>query len=272
MAELPNYPTLSVTIMMGIAFFAVLGVTIPMYINYYKRKRSAALMISISFTFWGLAALITFLGTLLQYLIYSPDGSINDFGLIQYARYGINLGYAFSAVCNIFIFLFISEIFSKFALFKKTHNVLPIVNGILNGVTIGLVINTFIVSIKTTDPTELYNPDYPIPQTVYHLALTLITFLMLLAFSAKSIKQATLKWEKAGFRFIIGTAISAIMIYVFFVVDLVVQDIWPTVFTSGYTIFNNFGWIAAIIMVNLAYIGFFMPNWLRFRYKEVEVK
>ncbi|HUT80966.1 MAG TPA: hypothetical protein VMZ29_07165 [Candidatus Bathyarchaeia archaeon] len=271
MAELPNQPTLAVTIMMGIAFIAVFGVVIRMFINYSKRKRNAALMIAVSFTFWGLAALITFTGTLLQYLIYGPDGSTNAIGSFQFSRYGINLGYAFSAVCNIFMFLFISEIFSKFALFRKTQKVLPMINGILNGVTIGLVINAFIVSIKTTEPTELYNPAYPIPQTVYHLVLTLFTFLMLLAYSVKSMKQAPLKWEKVGFKFIIGTAVSAIMIYVLFVLDLVVQDIW-IVFDDGYTIFNNLGWLTAVIMVNLAYIGFFMPNWIRLRYKELEVK
>ncbi len=275
LADLPNYPTLAVTIMMGLSFVVVLIVVIRMFVNYSQRKRNAALMIAVAFTFWGLAALITFGGTLLQFVIYSPDGSSNAFGSFQYSRYGINLGYAFSAVCNIFMFLFISEIFSKYPLFRKTKKVLPIINGILNGVTIGLVINAFIVSVKDylADPQNIegaLNPDYPIPQTIYHLALTLITFLTLLAYSIKSAKQATLRWEKVGFKFIMGTAISAIMIYVFFVLDLVVQKIW-TVFENGYTIFNNLGWATAMIMVILGYIGFFMPNWIRNRYKELEV-
>lgn len=264
MAELPNTPTITALTMMCVAFVAVFAVVIPMYIQYSKRKRNAALMIAVSFTFWGFAAMATFIGAVLHY-INAPIA-----GDIQFSRYGINLGYAFSALSNIFMVLFVSEIFSRFPVFRRTKKTIPIINGILNGVTIGLIVNAFVESAKATDPTEYLNPAYPIPQTVYHLILTFISFTFLLVFSARARNQATLRWEKAGFGFIIWTSITGICVYLSFVLDLVVQDIWPAVFGSGYTQFNNLGWLFAIAMVNLAYIGFFMPNWIRERYKAME--
>jgi len=117
----------------------------------------------------------------------------NDFCLI-------NLGYAFSAISNIFIIYFVSEIFSRYNIFRQTNKLIPLLNSIANGITIGLIINVFIQSSedKAADLTELYNPAYPLGQTVYHLALTLFALFMLLLYSARSRNQAALRWDQGA--------------------------------------------------------------------------
>ena len=269
MADLPSTPTIAALVMMAIAIVSVTGVVIRMFIQYQKRKRLAALLIAFSFLFWGLAALSTFIGALLQYIYYNASGPIE--GAFQYARYGINIGYLFFAITNIFIVYFVSEIFSQKQVFKYTGKIMPILLGILNGVTIGLIIHML---ARSFDPASdnYWNPTYPLGQTIYHLAWTLTAFTILLVFSVQARRKATLRWEKAGFSFIITTAVLAELVYVFFTMDLAVQEIWAATFSSGYTHFNNLGWLTAAIMVMFAYLGFFMPDWLRDRLKQLEVK
>lgn len=96
---------------------------------------------------------------------------------------------------------------------------------------------------------------------------------MLLVLSARSRKRALFRWEKAGFGFIIASAISGIIIYVFFAVDLLVQETTIDFFSTGYTIFNHFGWVSAVLMALFGYAGYVMPpglrNWFQAKDKEV---
>lgn len=269
MVDIANIPTIEALVMMAIAIAATVGVVTRMFIQYFNRRRSAALLIAVAFTFWGLAAIATFVGALLQYVYYNETGFIE--GAFQYSRYGINIGYAFSALSNIFIIYFASEIFSQSRFFRATKKTIPIIHSLLNGVTVGFIINVLVTSLNPSSDIY-YNPAYPLGMTIYHLILTVIAFIILLMFSNNAKKKAVLKWEKAGFNFIMWTAITAQLVYAFFVIDLLVQQIWTETFGSGYTHFNNLGWLTAAIMVNLAYIGFFMPNWLRERLKKSEAK
>lgn len=269
MVDIANIPTIPSLVMMSIAIAATIGVVSRMFIQYFNRRRSAALLIAVAFAFWGLAAIATFVGALLQYIYYHEGGFVE--GAFQYSRYGINIGYAFSALSNIFIIYFVSEIYSQSQFFRTTKKTMPIIHSIANGVTVGLIINMLVTSLNPTS--DIYfNPSYPLGMTIYHLILTVLAFTTLLIFSNAAKKKAVLKWEKVGFTFIMWTAITAQLVYAFFVIDLLVQQIWPVTFGSGYTHFNNLGWLTAAIMVNLAYIGFFMPNWIRERVKKSEVK
>jgi len=269
MVDVANTPTIAALVMMSIAIIATLAVVIRMFIQYSKRKRSAALLVGIAFLLWGLAAVATFVGALLQYIYYNESGFIA--GAFQYSRYGINIGYAFSALSNIFIIYFVSEIYSQSRFFRRTKKTMPIFHSIANGATVGLIINMLVESLDPANDFH-YNPAYPLGMTIYHLFLTVMAFTALLVFSIGAKRKATLKWEKVGFTFIMWTAITAMLVYAFFVIDLLVQNIWEVVFGSGYTHFNNLGWLTAAIMVNLAYIGFFMPKWLREKLKQSEVK
>jgi hypothetical protein len=268
MAELPNFPKLSAIIMMGISIVFVTIVVGFLFKKYAERRRTPALSLAFAFLLWDLGAISVFVFAILHYVLNPIAGEY------QYTRYGINLGYAFSAMSNILLVFFISQIYSQSPMFRKTQKAIPIANSILNGVTIGLITDTIVYSFDPTIVEEAakFNPEYPIGQTIYHLALTLIAFLMLLVLSAQSRKQALFRWEKAGFGFIIASAISGIFVYVFFALDLVVQETGLAIFADGYTVFNHLGWVSAMLMALFGYAGFVMPprlrNWFQAKDKE----
>ncbi|MHA1156501.1 MAG: hypothetical protein ACTSQK_10375 [Candidatus Heimdallarchaeota archaeon] len=266
MADIPQDPKLGSIIILGFVLIAVFTVVTMLFAKYLDRKKEPALTLAITFLFWGLSGIAVFIGFILHYInIPIPAGDI------QYSRYGINLGYLFSAVSNMFMVLFISQIFSQAPMFRRTKKTIPLVNAILNGITIGLIINTISLSLNAVDPTEIYNPQYPIAQTIYHLVLTFFSFTLLLALSFKERKEASLRWERAGFTFIILYGVSGILIYVMFVLDLIFPLIWSEIFGLGYTIFNYLGWVFAILMCIFAYLGYAMPTRIRNLLKEPEV-
>ncbi len=275
MADIPQNPKLGSIIIVGFVIVAVFTVVIMLFAKYLSREKLPALTLTITFLFWGLSGIAVFLGFILHYINMPDINTLIPAGEIQYSRYGINLGYLFSAASNMFMVLFISQIFSQTPMFRRTKKTIPLVNAILNGITIGLIINTLSLSLKTVadgaDITEVYNPQYPIAQTIYHLILTLFSFTLLLALSYKERKDASLRWERTGFTFIILYGFSGIMIYVMFVLDLIFPLILPDIFGLGYTIFNYSGWVFAILMCTFAYLGYAMPKRLRNLLKEPEV-
>ena len=257
--DFPSMPTPAAMITEGLAFLAVFIVVVFLFIKYAKRKRPAALSLAITFTFWGLGALSVLIGSILQYVI-DPAPSP---GVLQYTRYGFNIGYALSAISNIFLMLFISQIYSRYTFFRKTGKMIPLINGILNGITIGLLIDAI--------QTNTANPEYGLVPTIYHLVLTFIAFTFLLGFSISARRQSLYKWERAGFAFIIVSALSGIMIYLMFALDRIATLFIPG-FEYGYTPFLYIGWSFAILMATFAYAGYVMPEGLRKMFSEEEAK
>ena len=257
--DFPAYPNIGFLVSIGLAFTFVLVVTIFLLIKYAERKRIAALTLAGSFSWYALSALCVFIGALLQY-VFNP-APLEE--VVQYSRYGFNLGYIFSAVSNIYLVLFVSQIFSQTSFFRKTGKMLPLINAILNGITIGLVIDAF--------QTSPYNPAYGLIPTIYHLVLTFIAFGLLLGFSIDARRDATYRWEKAGFTFIIGSALSGIMIYLMLALDRI-ATLAIAGFEEGYTPFVYIGWTFAILMSTLAYAGYVMPEGLRKWFSKQEVK
>ncbi|MFW9925059.1 MAG: hypothetical protein ACFFDW_17425, partial [Candidatus Thorarchaeota archaeon] len=244
----------------AIAAFSVLIVMGFLFKKYFDRRREAALSLAVAFGFWGSGGLSVFIFALLQYIYRQP---INDIELLQYASWGINIGYALSAISNIFMVLFVSQIYSQTILFRQTKKVIPIINAILNGITIGLVLNTL-----SSNP---QNPLYPIPQTVYHLLLTFMAFGMIIGFSSFAYRNASLRWEKGGFGFIISSGVFGILVYLSFALDVILPDIVPAL-EGGYTPFNYLGWAFAVLMALFAYAGYAMPEGLRNMFKEEAAK
>lgn len=246
---------LRAVIMEGLTFVAVTFVVIMLYIRYYQRRKGAAFSLALAFTFWDLGALSVFIAALVQFIKQPASGGAS----FNYATIGINFGYAFSALSNIFIVLFVSQIFYQAPFFRRTQKLLPIINSILNGITIGMVIDTL--------STNWLAPEYPIPQTVYHLVLTIFSFSLLLSFTIKPLQEATFRWEKVGFGLIISSAVSGILIYLSFALDIIFPDIFG-IFIGGYSPFNTLGWVFGILMCVLAYYGYVMPKFLRNMFRE----
>ncbi|NHJ49736.1 MAG: hypothetical protein FK733_18235 [Asgard group archaeon] len=270
MADYPNYPKISSMTMMAITILFVTIVVGFLFKKYLDRRKTPALSLAYAFLLWDFAAIAVLIFAILHY-IYDPIPGL--VGEIQYARYGINIGYAFSAMSNIMIVFFVSQIYAQSPLFRRTQKAIPIFNSILNGVTIGMITDAIMHSLRPEliDPLVKYNPQYPIGQTVYHLVLTVFAFLLLIILSARSRKQSLFKWEKAGFAFIMISGLSGLFVYVLFAFDLIIQFV--PYFSTGYTIFQQIGWLCGVLMCIFGYAGYVMPqrlrNWYQAKEKEV---
>jgi hypothetical protein len=254
---------LAAVITEGVTFLVVSFVVAALYFRYFKRRKVAALTLAVAFNFWDFGALGLFTGKLIQYL--SEQTIITDprFTSIGFSDFGINIGYGFSALSNVFIMLFVATVFTQSPMFRKTGMIVPLIFGALNGITVGLLIG----ATTNTWP----NPTYSLVPTIYHLVLTFISFSALIIFTRRPLKSANLRWEKAGFRFIILSGTSGILIYLFFAIDFVFGEFDFTglpIFDEGFTPFYYAAYVMAIFMCVFAYLGYVMPNFVRNWFKE----
>ena len=234
----------------GVVLVVVSFVVLMLYIRYAQRRKPAALSLAVAFTFYNIAIICLFIFRILTYL-----QEIGRLGLTyDYSGIGINLGYAFSALSNVFIMIFVAIVFAQSPIFRRTGMLIPLIVGALNGITIGLLIGATINGWPT--------PSYDLGPTIYHLFLTIISFSSLIVFTVQPHKSAILQWEKAGFQFIITSGVFGILVYLFFAMDVFLGDI-VLIWSSGYTPFFFFAYICAIIMCLFAYLGYVMPNFIR---------
>ena len=244
----------------GIVLAFVMFVVVMLYVRYFSRRRRSALALAIAFTFWDIAIIFLFVFRLLEYLVI--NGLILNPNGREYGDIGVMLGYSFSALSNIFILIFVSIIFSQSAMFRKTGMMVPLIFAALNGITIGVLIGGGIRLWPT--------PQYSLFPTLFHLTMTFIAFIALIVFTRQPLRYATLRWEKAGFRFIILSGVFGILIYLSFALDFLFGDNVLGIISGGYTPFFFFAYVFAIIMCSLAYLGFTMPEFVRRRFKEIE--
>jgi len=247
-----NTKILLATITEGIVLLFVTFIVIMLYVRYIKRKKPAALTLAVAFTFWEIANICLFVMRLLTYL--KLTGYIVS--SIDFAGVGINLGYIFSAISNVLIMTFVAIVFSQSPMFRRSGMFIPFAYAIFNGVTIGLLIAATIREWPT--------PLYSIETTIYHLFLTIMVFASLIVFTIRPIRRAQMKWEKAGFGFIIASGVTGILIFVSFAVDVVLGDIQD----KSYTIFFFIAYVFAVLMIVFAYLGYVMPNFVRNWFKE----
>ncbi|MBK5112707.1 MAG: hypothetical protein KGD59_06185 [Candidatus Heimdallarchaeota archaeon] len=245
----------------GIVLAFVMFVVTMLYIRYFKRRRRTALALAVAFTFWDIAIIFLFVFRLLEYLVV--NGLILNPNNREYGDIGVMLGYSFSALSNIFILIFVSLIFSQAAIFRRTGMLIPIFFAALNGITIGILLGGGIRLWPA--------PQYTMLPTLYHLTLTFISFIALIAFTRQPLRHAILRWEKAGFRFIILSGVFGILIYLSFALDFLFGDNALGIISGGYTPFFFLAYVFAIFMCGLAYIGFTMPDFVRNRFKETKL-
>ncbi|NHJ40414.1 MAG: hypothetical protein FK731_10315 [Asgard group archaeon] len=243
---------LNATIIEGIVLVFVTFIVIMLYIRYNERKKTASLLLAIAFNFWLIAIICLFSCRLVSYL--QEIAIVTN--LYDFADLGINLGYIFSALSNVFILFFVGYIFSQSPFFRSTGMYFPYTFAALNGVTIGLILGSLIRNYK--------DPVYDLGSTIYHLILTFMAFSTLIIFTIRPLKQATYKWEKAGFGFIIGSGIAGILIYLSFAIDVLIG--------GGYTPFFFLAYAFGILMVIFAYLGYVMPNFVRKMFKTREIQ
>jgi hypothetical protein len=146
-----------------------------------------------------------------------------------------------TAIANVFIYLFIDEVFIK------RGSLYTSIAGILNGVTVGSLI------IMNDFGEELYAEAQPI--VIYHAVLSLITFGLLAGLAIRESVKSEEQMPKVGFVLIGMYGIFVALVFILFALDLLMP--------MGYSPFYYAAWISAGVGVLCGYLGYMFPNWLK---------
>jgi hypothetical protein len=205
-------------------------------------RRDATRNLFLSFFFYFLAIIFLF-------STKSTDFLTQD--RYNVSNLGINLGYAFSLVGNVFLFYFTEDIF-----FDEESEIPYLKEGITfaNGVTFGFLL-LFIVQIQELPFLEIPGVYIPPHLLIWHVIISTIGFLILLIKAFQSTLNATTKLQKAGFFSIGLAAIFEILVFVFFFADRFLG--------GGFTIWYFNAWLSASIAGFCSMVGYLMPNWFR---------
>jgi hypothetical protein len=167
-------------------------------------------------------------------------------------RVGLSLAFAVSAIANIFLYLFMLEIFSKG---RQSGGAKLKIFAIVEG--------AIVVLLPILGPTTAVGSTLLDAFTVLllvHLAFALALYLALIRVTSRAIHGTTDSVAKRGFSYIRMAAVSIIAAYLLFVMD----SVWTAlVEPEGYTYWVIGGWIAAGISGVLLYVGFVLPRRLR---------
>jgi len=216
--------------------------TVKLHRRYAERKQAAARYITFASLFLALTASFQ----LLDLLIMDYYVGVHNLGL--------SLAFSMSAIANIFLYLFMLEIFYT---------------GRKDG---GLKLKIFMAvegSIAILLP--IFGP-YPTPISaaiglftpllLVHLVFAIALYVTLFRATSHSIKSTSDQLAKRGFSFIRVASVTIIAAYVFFIMD----ELWTVLYEpEGYTYWVIGGWIAAGITGVLLYLGFVLPTRVRKR-------
>lgn len=244
-----------ITIIIGfiVGVFAI-AIDILLLRKYQQRKKSATLTLSAGIFSFGLAAIILAVFTLLTEL------KVSKFGL---NFVGINLGYLFTMIADIAIFNFTLQIFAP------RDKWIKLVYSILGGVIVGLILPDVIpLSSGGFEDEELLRQiiesETNLWKLIILLVLTFIAFTTLLVFALRETRKADLTWEKRGFQFIAIFAFVGILVYLFLVLDSVLDQLLP----EKTQILYHIGLGLTVIDFIFAYLGYIYPPWLRNLFRE----
>lgn len=234
-----NKVPLTAVILNGIVAFILIYLAYLLLVRYFERKKKPALYLSLSFIFMSLAGILSFLGTLLAYTssVSYLTFSWTDLGFIS--------AFMAMAVANVFMVGFITVLYLDGASFYLN------ITGILNGITIGLLIYNFKPVFGTFN--ELANV------TIYHAIITVIVFGLLTAKSLQESKKNS-GLIKTGFKMIAYSGIAMLLVFPLFALDPMLSSILPNTYANGYTPFYYMGWIFVALFEIFGWLGYLMPN------------
>lgn len=218
-----------------IVFVLALNASLYTYRKYHEKKSKSSLYLMIIFISLAGAPISQFIDG----LFYSGWGSDNTFGLYD-VQYGYALIIFFTAIVNICLLLFSSEIFmpetdpKKAAKSKMTKSIITSVLG-------GLGVLGSIMKILNMQVTIIIGIYFVFAMIIYILLGTNAYHL------AKKVNDPV---YSSSIRYIGHFAFSLLTIYVFFIIDS---------FSSTYTIWGFFGWAMFLVASYLAYNGFIRP-------------
>lgn len=208
-----------------------------LYLRYKERQQPAAKYITLVTVFLSLTTCLQ----LLDLFIFDP--------YFHTKRIGLGFAYATSALANIFLYLFLLEIFSS--------------GKGAGGAKLKLFISvegTVAIFLPITGP--LFYLGY-IAFLLVHLACAFALYIALIVATSSAIRKTSDPASKTGFKILRAGGVSIIAAYALFVLDA----IWTVVVTNGvgYTYWSIFGWVAAGVSGTLLYLGFTLPFRIRAR-------
>ena len=214
--------------------------TINLYRRYRERKQPASKIITLVSLFLTLTTSMEVIGARLL----EPALGVQSLGW--------GLAFGMSAVANIFLYVFMLEIFStgrgaggvRFKIFVVVEATVAVLMPILGPLShIMTVFDTLLLLVL-----------------MVHLFFALALYITLARVTTTSIRKTTDATARRGFSLIRMAAFAIIIAYCFFVLDRV----WTTLFEpEAYTVWVMLGWVTAGVSGVLLYLGFVLPRRLR---------
>ncbi len=223
----------------------VIGITMIfnsflIYKKYRERKSRATGYLTLAILSFGVGALISGIGKILGIVSGIPESELNISG------FTIVIAYIFTALANIFIVAFLVQIF------KDGDSKSTLVLATLNGMTIGFLLPNISFAVDVYQSVLYF--------LIWHILISLYGYGNLTYHGFKEANLTDQKIPKTGFKLIAWFGISANMLFVLFVIDLVVG----TIRGYGFTVFYYMAWASGAVASILAYL-FMMPTWFKNR-------
>ncbi len=238
-AQVGEEPPLEAVVMEGLVLLVFLYLAVRTGLRYMDRKSAAVKNLFLSFFSYLLAGIALFTTKLIE---HSGGGDPDVSSL------GINLGYAFSALGNLFLFYFTLHIF-----IKEEYPYIREIMALATGITEGFLI----IFIFTTE-----SPFYEVPGVylpfqllIWHVGVSSLIFSVLFYKAMAEWNKSPNPIARGGFFMIAMSAIFELLVFVFFFIDSFYPD--------GYSLFYFLGWISASIAGLFAMIGYLMPDWFK---------
>lgn len=223
----------------GMALIVYSYLMIQLGLKWRQRKRKATFHLFMSFSFYLVAILILFTTKSTDFLT----------GVDRVAALGINLGYSFSLIGNIFLFFFTEDIF-----YEEPKPYLREFITFGNGITLGFLM-IFSFQVQIFPFLEIPGQYIPVHFLIWHVLISSIGFLILLNAAFRSSFSAKERLPKAGFLMIGCAAIFELFVFVFFFVDRFSG--------GGFTVWYFLAWLSASLAGLFSMTGFLMPNWFK---------
>ena len=226
----------------GIALVVFAYLSLNLAFKWRANRRDATLNLFLSFLFYLLAVMCLFSTKLTNYM--TSDA-------IDASTLGINLGYTFSLIGNIFLYYFTEDIFfDEETRIKYLRELVTFANGITSGFLI-----IFIFQVQELPFVEFPGIYIPPHLLIWHVLVSSFGFVILFWKSTQAIRHADNRLAKAGFFFIGLTAILEILVFVFFFLDRFSG--------GGYTHWYFVAWMSTSLAGLSGMIGYLMPNWFK---------
>ena len=226
----------------GFALLVFIFLSINLALKWKNNRRDATLNLFLSFFFYVFAVSFLFSTKSLDYFTN---------GEIDISTVGINLGYAFSIIGNIFLYYFTEDIFyDEETKIKYLKEVITFANGI----TVGFLF-IFIFQVQTAPFLELPGEYIPPHLLIWHVLVSSVGFAILLVKAIGAARRADNRLSRAGFSMIGTTALFEILVFVFFFLDRFSG--------GGYTSWYFIAWLSTSLAGFTGMVGYLMPSWFR---------